>query len=292
MGGVDGGSKHALVNLQPVKCADQWLSQVPNLTIVVVSLDEALWLLIHVDVVEQLGDPRVVLLGFGKDRFPELLVVPVKLNGKFDDACQVVAALVDQHLNRIFCIARLEVQISLFSIQTGVLALFSRFVWLIDVCRHQKAQQLGLVEFDVQVDLLLVVLPRHFFVDLEDLVQEQVHILLQMLSFFMRHLTNCFLEFLHARVDNLEGPVLAVPLQDVPHGLTSVDAKQLAEVLQREVKLVLLEEFEDPGVLFLQDYVEGMFVRISLLVQTEERIEQVLVVTCAFSLQIRLELLN
>ena len=65
---------------------------------------------------------------------------------------------------------------------------------------NQEGKQLRLIKLNVQLDLTRVVVARHLFVDEEDLVQEQVHVLFHVRAFFMGRLPATFAQLLHARV--------------------------------------------------------------------------------------------
>ena len=117
---------------------------------------------------------------------------------------------------------------------------------------NQEVEQLRLIKLDVQLDLTRVVVAGQLFVDEEDLVQEQVHVLFHVRAFFVGRLPATFAQLLHTRVYDLERPVLAMSFQDVLDGLVRVYAEHFAEIrIQGEVDGALVEEVKHSEILLL-----------------------------------------
>ena len=153
------------------------------------------------------------------------------------------------------------------------------------VCGNQEVEQLRLIKLDVQLDLTRVVMAGQLFVNEEDLVQEQVHVLFHVRAFFVGRLPATFAQLLHARVYDLERPMLAMSFQDVLDGLIRIYAEHFAKIwIQGEVDGTLVEEVKHSGILLPQNDIEGILILENLLVKFEECIEEVLVMARAFPL--------
>ena len=135
---------------------------------------------------------------------------------------------------------------------------------------NQEGKQFRLIKLDVQLDLTRVVVAGQLFVDEEDLVQEQVHVLFHVRAFFVGRLPATFAQLLHARVNDLERPVLAMSFQDVLDGLVRVYAEHFAKIrIQGEVDGALVEEVEHSEILLLQNDIKGILILENLLVKFE-----------------------
>ena len=90
-------------------------------------------------------------------------------------------------MDSIICLTSLEVEISLLSVKPRISTEFSSLEWWVVICGLQKLHQLRLIEPNVELDLVLMVLARHLFVNQEDFVKEKMHILVMVVSFLIGH---------------------------------------------------------------------------------------------------------
>ena len=147
-----------------------------DLRIVVISLDEPVWLLVDIHILQQLVDLPVLLACLGKDRPPEELVVDVELDSQVYYLLHVVAAVFHQDIDGLVHFASLDVQVRLLLVQLGLLAELSRLEGWVVLSSLEEVHELRAVKLDVERDLHLVVLLRHLLVLEEDLVEKEVDI--------------------------------------------------------------------------------------------------------------------
>ena len=116
-----------------------------------------------------------------------------------------------------------------------------RLKWWVVVSSLDESHKFLLVKLDIELNLHLVVLSRHFFVNKEYFMKKKMDILLLVLPLFMSHLARTLSQFLNTSLNNFEGLVTPMAQQDVLNCLCRVNTQQLAEVwIQWKVNLSLV----------------------------------------------------
>ena len=117
----------------------------------------------------------------------------------------------------------------------------SRLKWWVVVSSLDESHKFLLVKLDIEFNLHLVVLPRHFFVNKEYFMKKQMDILLLVLPLFMSHLARTLSQFLNTSLNNFERLVTPMAQQDVLNCLCRVNTQELAKVwIQWKVNLSLV----------------------------------------------------
>ena len=155
-----------------MESADQRVSHITDLSIIIVSIDESTRLVIHVNVVEESGDARIVLLSLHDDSVPQLFVSNLELHSQVNHSGQVVTAVLNQDFNGLLRLACLKVEVSLLTMQSLVPAHLRSSEWWITISRLEEYHKVTWRKLNVKFDLLLVVLAGHLLIDGENFVQE------------------------------------------------------------------------------------------------------------------------